>query len=75
MNAKQVKIFLINKQLTVADMARQLRTATQSDEALRIMLSQMIHGRRFYPTLAKRVEKRYGLRLERKDGSRAKKAA
>lgn len=75
MNPIQIKKLLLDKQLTVAEMARQLRTRTQSDEALRVMLSQMIHGRRFYPTLARRVEKRFGLKFERQDGSQAKRAA
>lgn len=65
MPATQVKIFLLKNELTVAGMARELREGDQTEGAVRVMLSQMIHGRRFYPTLAKRVERRYGLRLSR----------
>ena len=65
MNGKQIKKLLLDKDLTVAGMARQLATAKLSEESARQMISQMIHGRRFYPALAKRVERRFGVRLER----------
>lgn len=65
MNAIQVKIVLLKKGLSIAAMARELRTKTQTEDAVRVMLSQMIHGRRFYPALAKRVNQRYGIKFER----------
>lgn len=65
MSAKNVKKFLIDKELTFADMARGLATKDQSEDAIRVMLSQMAHGRRFYPTLAARAEKKYGVKFRR----------
>jgi len=65
MNSIEVKIQLLRRGLTLQQIARELRTGSQSEQAVRVMLSQMVNGRRFYPTLAKRVEERYGLRLTR----------
>jgi hypothetical protein len=65
MSAKNVKKFLIDKDLTFADMARGLATKDQSEDAIRVMLSQMAHGHRFYPTLAKRAKELYGVTFRR----------
>lgn len=65
MSAIEVKKLLLDKGLTIAGMARQLRKPNQSQEAVRNMISQMIHGRRFYPDLAKRVERKFGVKLTR----------
>lgn len=66
MNSKKAKIFLINNDLTVAEIAR--RVAADSDateESLRSMITDMVNGRRFYPSLAQKVFAAVGLRLER----------
>lgn len=67
MNAKKAKIFLINNELTAAEIAR--RVEPDADESrhdsLRVMITDMINGRRFYPTLADKVFEAVGLRLER----------
>lgn len=65
MNTTEVKIWLLRRELSLQQMARELRTGKQSVQAVRVMLSQMVNGRRFYPTLARRVEERYGLKLAR----------
>lgn len=77
MKPHQVKSFLWQRGLSLAGMARDLKTATQSEDAIRVMLSQMVHGHRFYPALAKRVERKYGLTLTRQsaNGNSRSKAA
>lgn len=67
MSNKKAKIYLINNDLTVADIARRLEPeATDSRQAsLRVMISDMVNGRRFYPTLAERIHGLIGLRLTR----------
>lgn len=70
MNAKKAKIFLINNDLTVSDIARRIAAAssdkTEANEAsLRSMITDMINGRRYYPSLAEEVERTVGLKLVR----------
>lgn len=63
MDSIGVKIFLIKKGINLSDVARELREEEQTEQSVRVMLSQMIHGRRWYPSLAKKLEERYGIRL------------
>lgn len=67
MTPKKAKIYLINNDLTVAEIARRLEPdASNSRQAsLRVMISDMVNKRRYYPTLASRVYEVVGLRLER----------
>jgi hypothetical protein len=54
MNPTEIKILLLRKSLTVAGIARALGTR-------RDMVSQLFNQLRYYPTLAKKIEKRYGI--------------
>jgi hypothetical protein len=66
MNPQKAKIFLINNGLTVAEIARRVAPYTGAKEkSVRVMLTDMINGRRYYPSLADKVEELLGLRLER----------
>ncbi len=66
MTCKKAKKILIDKELTVAEIARQIAPESGASEAsLRVMLTNMINGRDFYPTLAKQVNEKFGLNLER----------
>jgi hypothetical protein len=66
MDAKKAKIFLINNDLTVAEIARRIaKKSAATEESLRTMITSMINGKAFYPTLAELVFKEVGLRLER----------
>lgn len=68
MNTKQIKKFLIDNDLTIAEMARQLAAmpdVTASESSLAQMLSDTFYGRRWYPTLAEQVNERFGLHLVR----------
>lgn len=66
MNTKEIKKFLIDKELTIAEMARILAPKTNASEtSLQQMLSDMFYGRRWYPTLAEQVFSEFGLQLNR----------
>jgi hypothetical protein len=67
MTNKKAKIYLINNELTVAEIARQVEPDADDGrhDSLRVMITDMINGRRFYPTLADKVYKVVGLKLER----------
>ena len=67
MSTLKVKIFLLKNELTLAGMARDLATAERGEVSTRVMLSQMVNGRRFYPSLAKRVQRKYGLELQKSE--------
>ncbi len=76
MNKTQVKIFLLKNGLTVTGIAKDLCRKGQSESALRVCISQLINGHRFYPSLARQLRERYGLRVARKsDDSFRSKAA
>lgn len=63
---KQIKKDLIDKDLTIAEMARKLAPKTTASEtSLQQMLSDMIYQRRWYPTLAEQVNDEFGLKLIR----------
>jgi hypothetical protein len=67
MNLKEIKKFLIDRELTVTQMARELEPDA-SDLRIRSlaqMLSDLFYGRRWYPSLAERVKDEYGLKLKR----------
>lgn len=65
MDTIQVKVLLLKRGLKIAEMAAELCEDERSVDAVRVMLSQMINGRRFYPTLAGKVKERYGISLRR----------
>jgi len=67
MSNKNAKIYLIKNELTAAEIARRVEPdASESrQKSLRVMITDMINGRRYYPTLADKVFEVAGLRLER----------
>lgn len=66
MSSKKAKIFLIENELTVAEIARQIAPeSAASEESLRVMITDMINGRRFYPSIAAQIAEKFGLKLER----------
>lgn len=68
MNTKQIKKYLIDNDLTIAEMARRLAAradVSASENSLAQMLSDTFYGRRWYPTLAEQVGKEFGLALIR----------
>lgn len=68
MDPKKAKIFLINNDLTVAEIARRISPEWDATEdSLRAMITDMINGRRYYPSLAEKVFETVGLKLDRPD--------
>jgi hypothetical protein len=66
MNTKQIKKTLIDRDLTITQIARELSKSYPASElSLRQMISDMIYERRWYPTLAERIERDYGLAFTR----------
>ncbi len=66
MNAFEVKVHLLREGLTIASMARELcRNSDTKETSMQTMISEMIYGRRFYPGLAKKINKKFGIKFER----------
>jgi len=66
MNHKQIKKSLIDKDLTITQIARELEPETGNTLASLVqMLSDMTYGRRWYPRVADLVAQRYGIRFVR----------
>lgn len=66
MNAFEIKVFLLEKGLTIAGIARTLcADSTVTEKSMQTMLSDLIYGRRFYPALAEKLRKKYGISIER----------
>ncbi len=66
MNPFEVKVHLLRKGLTIASMSRELcRNNDTKETSMATMISDMIYGRRFYPALAKKLDKKFGLKFER----------
>ncbi len=66
MNPFEVKVYLLKNGLTIASMARELcRNSDTKETSMTTMISDMIYGRRYYPTLAKKLSKKFGLEFER----------
>lgn len=66
MDAKKAKIFLVENDLTVAEIARRIAPSSEaSEKSLRSMIAAMINGKAFYPALAEKVFEEVGLKLVR----------
>ncbi|HUF02821.1 MAG TPA: hypothetical protein VMM38_01455 [Aridibacter sp.] len=62
----EIKIELLKRGLTQAEIARTLKTTSTANEAnLRVMISQLINGQRWYQTLADEINEQFDLNLER----------
>lgn len=69
MTVQQVKILLIQKGLTISEMAQTLihESLVESSnlDSVRTMLTALLYGHNFYPTLAKTVDTRFGIKIKR----------
>ncbi|MGI8556495.1 MAG: hypothetical protein ACR2LT_09100 [Pyrinomonadaceae bacterium] len=66
MNPFEVKVFLMKNGLTIASISRELcRDSDTKPASMATMISDMIYGRRFYPKLARKLDKKFGLKFER----------
>ncbi|MCC6328964.1 MAG: hypothetical protein IT174_10640 [Acidobacteria bacterium] len=74
MNYKEIKKFMIDRELTLAEMARRIEPGA-TDTRLRSlaqMLSDLFYARRWYPSLALRLKDEFGLKLSRPEAYRPK---
>lgn len=66
MNTKQIKKTLIDRDLTITQMAHDLAKEYPANAvSIRQMISDMIYQRRWYPTLAKKIADAYGINFIR----------
>ncbi len=67
MNPFEVKVFMMANGLTIASIAREF-CASESDvkfTSMQTMISDLIHGRKWFPAYARKLDKRYGIKLQR----------
>lgn len=68
MKPAQVKAFLFERRLTVSTMARDMAEDYPIGfDSLRVMIGDVLFGRRYFPRLAGLLNERYGLGIERPD--------
>lgn len=66
MNTKQIKKTLIDRDLTITQMAVRLAEEYPATAiSIRQMISDMIYQRRWYPTLAEHIARVYNIRFIR----------
>jgi hypothetical protein len=66
MKPAQVKAFLFERRLTVSMMAREMSADYPiAFDSLRVMIGDVLFGRRYFPRLASLLNERYGLGIER----------
>lgn len=67
MNPFEVKVFMLANGLTIASIARDF-CALEPDvkfTSMQTMISDLIHGRKWFPSYAKKLDKKYGIKIER----------
>ncbi len=67
MNPFEVKVFMLANGLTVASIARDF-CASEPDvkfTSMQTMISDLIHGRKWFPAYAKKLDKKYGIKLQK----------
>lgn len=64
MQTKQIKKILIDRDLTLSQIARQIDYPA-SELSIRQMLSDLLYERRWYPRLADAVESQFGIHFTR----------
>lgn len=67
MGRKEIKKWLIDRELTIAEMSRRLSPAlpTATESSIAQMLSDLFNERAWYPTLADLCRKEFGLNVSR----------
>ena len=66
MTPKEIKILLIKKGLTITGIAQDFKK--ESDATLRsleTMISDTLYGKRYYPSIAVKLNERYGIEIKR----------
>ena len=65
MNPFEVKVFMMKKGLTVASIARDLCLERDVKfTSMQTMVSDLIHGRKWFPEFAKKLDEKYGIKID-----------
>lgn len=68
MNPFDVKVLMLKKGLTIAGMARKLCEGTATKESsMYTMISDVIYGRRYYSSIALKLDQHFGIKIERSE--------
>lgn len=66
MKPAQVRAFLFEKRLSISQIARELAPDYPiAHDSLRVMVSDVLNGRRYFPRLTAMINERYGLDIQR----------
>lgn len=68
MKPSQIKAILFERRLSVSQMAREIHNDYDPSvefDSLRVMLGDTLFGRRYFPRIARFIERHYGIRVER----------
>lgn len=68
MKPAEVKAYLFERRMNVSQMARDIHAEydpTVDYDSLRVMLGDLLFGRRYFPRLAQLVKRRYRITIER----------
>jgi hypothetical protein len=66
MTVKEVKKKLLDKGLTISEMARELSEDSDATfDSIRVMLTDLLYGRRYFPELAAQVNEKWGIEITR----------
>lgn len=64
MNPFEVQVLMLKKGLTVASIARDLcRESDTKFTSMQTMISDLIHGRKWFPSYAKKLDEKYGIKI------------
>lgn len=67
MNPFEVKVFMLANGLNIASIARDFCASEPGVKftSMQTMISDLIHGRKWFPAYAKKLDENYGIKLER----------
>jgi hypothetical protein len=73
MKPAQVKAFLYENKTTVSAMAREMAADYPIGfDSLRVMIGDVLFGRRYFPRLAAMLNERYGFEISRPEGKKGR---
>ncbi len=67
MNPFEVKVFMLKNGLSIASMARDLCAEEPGVKytSMQTMISDLIHGRKWFPHYAEKLDAKYGIKIDR----------
>lgn len=66
MNPFEVKVFMMKNGLNIASIARDLCAEEPGKKvtSMQTMISDLIHGRKWFPQYAKKLDAKYGIKID-----------